>query len=242
MDVELSIKEAFKGARRTLQYSLWEVCSSCGGSGAEPGGLKTCPTCRGTGQIVRTSVLGHMTYSVARTCETCAGRGRIVERPCRACRGLGRVQSIRSHEVEIPPGMVDGSILRFRVREGSGSGTELVLRVRIKRSPYFYARDGDLIVRVPISPSEAALGTTVRVDGPDGPIDVKIPPRTRPGAAVVARGRGLWRERGVRGDLIIRPVVVVPKESRGARKLYEQIQKSERDAMERWRSRALRLE
>lgn len=242
VDVELSLREMFNGARRNIQYTVSEVCSSCGGTGAEPSGLRTCPVCRGTGQVVRTSVLGHMTYSVARTCDSCGGRGSIVERPCKVCKGSGYVQSLKSRDVNIPPGVLDGSILRFRAADGRDGEIDLIMRIRVKRSPYFYARDGDLVVRVPISPSEAALGTTVKIQGVDGTVDVKIPARMRPGSSIVVKGRGLWRERGIRGDLIVRPVVVVPKESRSVKKLYEQISKAEREAMERWRGKALRLD
>ncbi len=245
VDVELSPKEVFNGARKTVQYSVLEVCHSCGGSGAEPGGLRTCTACRGMGQVVRTSVLGHMTYSVARTCDVCGGTGRIIEKPCKTCKGSGRVQSFRSYEVEIPRGVLDGSLLRFVVRDDSGHGgseTYLVARIRVKKTPYFYVRGGDIVVRAPISPSEAVLGVTVRIHGVDGPIDVKIPPRTRPGRSVVVKGRGLWRERGLRGDLIVKPVVVAPRGGQEVKRLYEQIQRSEREFMERWRGRALRLE
>jgi molecular chaperone DnaJ len=245
VDVELSPKELFNGARKTVQYSVLEVCRSCGGSGAEPGGLKTCSNCRGTGQVVKTSVLGFMTYSMARTCEVCGGTGRIVERPCKTCRGSGRVQSFRKQDIDIPRGISDGSILQFRVPESSSHGggeTILVVRVGVKKSPYYYVRDGDLVVRAPISPSEAVLGTTVKIQGVDGSLEVKIPPRMRPGASVVVKGRGLWRRTGVRGDLIVRPVIVAPIRSEEVKRLYEQIHRSEKAVMERWRGKALRLE
>lgn len=245
VDVELSPKELFNGARKTVQYSVLEMCHSCSGSGAEPGGLRVCSNCRGTGQVVRTSVLGHMTYSVARTCEVCGGTGRIIERPCRTCRGSGRVQSIRRQDIDIPRGLSDGSILQFRVPGDSGAGggeVILVVRIGVKKSPYYFVKDGDLVVRVPISPSEAVLGATVKIKGVDGAIEVKIPPRTRPGASVVVKGRGLWRRTGVRGDLIVRPVILAPIRSEEVKRLYEQIHRSEKAVMERWREKVLRLE
>jgi len=240
VDMELSVKELFHGARKTVQYMALEPCGSCGGTGAEPGGLRTCPICRGSGQVVRTSVLGHMTYSVATTCGNCGGRGSIVERVCRACGGSGRVRRVKSQVIDVPAGVTDGTILRLRVSESRDAVTELIVRVRARRSPFYRVVNGDLVVRVPISPSEAVLGTTVRIDGPDAQLEVRIPPRTRGGSAIVLRGRGLWRAGGVRGDLIVRPVVVVPKEILGLRRLYEQISKSEREIIERWRSRVFR--
>ncbi|MEM4184398.1 MAG: DnaJ domain-containing protein [Nitrososphaerota archaeon] len=245
VDLELTPQEMLQGAKKKVQYSVLETCQSCGGSGAEHGGFRTCAACRGTGQVVRTSVMGHMTYTVARTCEVCGGRGKIIERPCKTCKGSGRVQSIRSLEINIPKGVANGSVLRFRTDRGVGGAREeviLAVRTWLKKTPYVYARDGDLVVRVPISPSEAVLGVTVRIPAPDGLVDVKIQPKARPGAKIVVKGRGLWRAQGVRGDLIIRPVVVVPRESRDAKKMYEQVNKVEKTVMERWRDRALRLE
>jgi molecular chaperone DnaJ len=242
VDLEVTLREIFEGADREVQYVVDEVCGRCRGSGAEPGGLRDCSACRGTGQVVRTSVLGHMTYTVARTCDVCHGRGQIVEKQCRVCGGAGVLKKFQKQPIKIPRGATDGSILRIAAGDPSNPYKTILVRIRVKQTRHVRVVDGDLVVRVPVSPSEAVLGTVVRVSGPDGPIDVKLSPPIRTGSRVVVKGKGLWRGRGVRGDLIVRPYIVVPHKNRDLRKTYEQISRIERAIMDRVRAKILRVD
>ncbi len=242
VDLEVTPKELFEGATKTVQYMSYSRCGRCGGSGAEPGGLRTCSVCKGSGRVVRSSIIGNMTYTVAKTCEACGGKGRTVERFCKSCDGKGVVASPKTQVLRIPPGVRDGSILRVASRDSPSSLDSVAVRIRVRQTRSVRVVDGDLVVRVPVSPSEAVLGTVVKVRGVDGPLEVKLSPPVRPGSRIVFKNRGLWRAPGVRGDLIVKPYVLVPRRSSELKKVYEQINRAERQLMDRLRERVLRIE
>lgn len=231
VDVDLTLEDVLLGARKSIRVPVTEECGACRGSGAEPGGLKTCSTCGGTGQVVNKRQAGFVFYSVATTCRRCGGRGRVVERPCRVCGGRGVTQSLKEYSIDIPPGVEDGAVLRVRglgERIGRGEPGDLLVKMRLEKRPHFRVRGSDLLVLLPVYPSEAALGATIRFDSIDGEVKLKIPPGTRSGSRIVVRGRGARRDGG-RGDLIVKVVVTPPKSVRGELKsLYEQLYSLER--------------
>jgi molecular chaperone DnaJ len=186
------------------------ICDLCLGNGAAPGTApRTCPTCNGTG-MTNSNQGG---FAFAEPCVTCRGTGRLVDTPCPKCGGVGtreRVQKIR-----IPAGVREGQRLRVRGRGSAGArgGPNGDLEVTVHVAPHqIFGREGDaLIVTVPVTFAEAALGTTLSVPTLDGPVRVKVPAGTTSGRRLRVKERGFPGRNGVRGPLLATVEVAVPQ-------------------------------
>jgi molecular chaperone DnaJ len=227
-EVPLTFEQAFSGTTVQVQTDAAEECPTCHGTGAKPGtGKKQCPTCGGSGAV--SDAAGGM-FGFSRTCPTCQGVGEVPETPCSTCRGQGRVRRSKPVSVHVPPGANDGGKLRFRgkgeVGENGGPSGDLYVVTRVKPHA-FYRRDGaDVLLDMPVSVSEAALGTEVRVPAPDGTrVKLKLPAGTQDGRVLRVAGKGAPKLKGKdHGDLLVKVKVVVPKDlTDEQRELYERL-------------------
>lgn len=212
----VTFEQAVFGATVPITMRVPQRCEDCGGTGAGSGTKPvTCVDCGGSGQVqrVRQSLLGQMVTTSP--CPRCGGLGQVVVTPCPTCRGEGRVTVERMYQVDVPPGVDNGSTLRLSGRGAAGSrgGANGDLYVHLRVAPHErYVRDGDdLVTTVQISIAQAALGTTVKLPTLDGDEELAVPPGTQPGRVFVLRGRGVPRLQGRgRGDLRAELVVEVP--------------------------------
>lgn len=215
--VELSLAEAFAGTALSVPTRVAVTCPRCGGDGAEPGtSPSTCPSCGGSGrfQQVSRSVFGQFVRSGS--CPRCDGAGRIVETPCTHCDGVGRTLEERTLEVDVPAGIHDGQRIRLRGEGhtgslGGGSGDVFVL-VRVRPDERLLRDGDDLVTSVEVTMVEAALGTDVEVETPEGPLPLSVPAGTQPGTVLMLHGRGMPSlASGRRGDLRVHVSVRVPE-------------------------------
>ena len=163
-DLEITLEDAFHGKSTTIEIEVSQQCDVCTGMGAEPGtGTRTCNMCSGYGKVRAQQGL----FVVERPCPNCHGRGEVIESPCRNCRGDGRVDAPQSLSVDIPPGVDTGTRIRLTGKgeagpRGAPSG-DLYIFIHIRQHGVF-ARDGsNLVARVPISFTTAALGGKVEI-------------------------------------------------------------------------------
>ncbi|HWH35639.1 MAG TPA: J domain-containing protein [Acidimicrobiales bacterium] len=197
------------------------TCPTCEGSGARPGTAPTtCTQCGGAGQVrqVRQSILGQMV--TAGPCPRCRGLGRIVVDPCRDCRGEGRRTEARTWTINVPAGVGDGATLRQSGRGAAGvhggASGDLYVHLRVRPHERF-ERDGyDLVDRLHLPVTQAALGAVLAYQTLDGEEELVIPPGTQTGKIFRLRGRGVphVEDRG-RGDLVVQVVVDTPSELSG---------------------------
>lgn len=224
-ELHLSFEDAVRGVTTSVSVRGEAVCTRCGGSGAEPGTQVTsCPTCGGAGQIAQNQGF----FSFAQPCPQCRGTGRAIDTPCSTCRGKGAETRTRTLNVKIPPGVQDGSTIRLRGKGSSGRNGgpagDLLVKVRVAKHPVFGRKGSDLTINVPITFTEAALGTKVDVPTLDGKVTLKIPSGTPSGKTFRVSGKGVKPPRGKPGDLLVRIEVAVPKKlSREEKKLLEQL-------------------
>lgn len=223
--IHLDFEEAVRGVTTTVSVRGDATCGRCGGSGGEPGtNVGVCPTCRGAGQVAQSQGL----FALPQPCPQCRGAGRIVESPCTNCGGSGTEMRSRNIKVRIPPGVHDGSMIRLKGKgapgRNGGPAGDLLVSVSVSPHPLFRRKGNDLTITVPITYTEAALGTKVEVPTLDGPVTLKIPAGTPTGKTFRVRNRGVAPDRGRSGDLLVRVEVVVPKRvSRDEKKLLEQL-------------------
>jgi molecular chaperone DnaJ len=228
-DLTIEFEDAIFGTEKEIKLRRFEICGTCSGGGSASGrGPTTCPQCQGRGQIRYQQGF----FSVARTCTTCGGAGSIVSDPCATCRGETRVTKEIKINVKVPPGVEEGTRIRYAGegdagRSGAGNG-DLYVVLSI-RAHDFFERDGyDLRCVVPISFPQAALGADIDIPAVDGTVSVKIPEGTQSGKELRVRGKGVpyLSEKG-RGDLIVRVIVQIPKKlTRVQRELVTQLAES----------------
>jgi molecular chaperone DnaJ len=224
-NLEIDFEEAAFGTEVPIRVPRTEECDTCDGSGAAPGGMDVCGTCRGTGQVV--SQMGFM--RIAQTCPGCAGRGRRITKPCSSCEGQGVVAQERTVTVRIPPGVDDGTRLRLHGEgdAGTGGGPPGDLFVDIGVRPHaFLTRDGaDVHSELELTFADLVLGVSTTVESLEGDEEVQVAAGTDPGTALRLRGRGIPKLRGRgRGDHVVHLVARAPRGPKGREKeLWEEL-------------------
>lgn len=223
-DLEIEFSEACLGTETNIKAPRVEVCQHCKGSGAAtPADVVVCKTCEGSGQQRFSQGL----FTIARTCGACRGQGRVIRNKCETCHGAGHVPREKTLKLRIPAGVENGTRLRVTgegdVAEG-GPG-DLYVFISVKEHPVFRREEDDLVCTLPITFSQAALGTEIRINGIHGPEKVKIPPGTQSGATIELRGKGVPRIDGYgKGNLRVEIMVRTPTHlSREGRKLMERL-------------------
>jgi molecular chaperone DnaJ len=211
-EVHLPFREAVRGFTTTLHLTSDAPCSTCHGSGARPGSTpEGCPQCGGRGVLDDNQGL----FSFSTPCPNCAGRGSIITDPCPTCRGSGVERRPREVKVRIPSGVDDGQRIRLKGRGGpgrnGGPAGDLFVTVHVERDPVFGREGRNLTVTVPLTFSEAALGTKVKVPTLDGgTVTLKVPEGTPSGKVFRVRNRGVDTGKGT-GDLLVTVQVAVPR-------------------------------
>jgi len=231
-DLEITLEEAAKGSEKEIEISRTEKCNVCGGRGAAPNtSPRTCPKCRGAGNIQNVSRNGFATFVRVAPCPKCKGRGSIIDVPCPQCRGTGLATKDRTVTVKTPPGIDEGFQLRLE-GEGEtppegGSHGDLYVLIHITPHQYFKRRGDDLLYRLPLGFPQVALGTEVSVPTLDGKTNIKIRPGTQPGEIIKLKGKGMPRLRGYgKGDLLVRVDISVPEKlTRQQKALLEELAK-----------------
>lgn len=213
IDVELDLFEAFKGTTKTIEFNRAEVCGDCNGTRMKKGSRPAkCNRCGGRGAVV--SRQGFFQIQVA--CPSCGGRGEIITDPCSKCDGQGQVLTKRKLDVNIPPGVDNGSRIRLpgegEVTEINGPRGDLYCRTRVKAHNVFQRDGTDLLCEIPITFSQAALGGELEVPTLTGAASLTLPKGTNHGDVFRLRNKGMpdLRGRG-QGDLLIRTLIDIPK-------------------------------
>ena len=230
--VRISFEDSLTGLRSTVAADLELACHTCHGTGAAPGTAPTrCPECNGSGVIATSQGL----FALQQPCRRCRGSGTIVETPCATCRGTGRERRTKRYTVNIPAGVKDGTKIKLKGKGEAGYGGapagDLYVVTRVEPSKLYHRRGDDLVLDVPVSFGEAALGATIEIPTPDGRVSLKVPSGAEDGKLLRVKGRGAPRLKGSgRGDLLARLQLDVPaklsKAEREALEAFEKVSKA----------------
>jgi molecular chaperone DnaJ len=228
-EVRLSFEDSLRGLETRIPVEVTTACRECGGTGAEPGTSPViCPDCHGRGVIAESQGL----FALSEPCPRCRGNGTVIEKPCHKCNGSGRERRTKTYTVKIPAGVKDGTRIRLKgkgeVGAGGGATGDLFVVTRVEPSKLFQRRGSDLVIDVPVTYAEAALGATVEVPTPYGDrVSLKVPAGTQEGRLLRIRGHGAPKLGGSgKGDLIARLRVTVPKKlTKREREALEELQK-----------------
>lgn len=230
--IDLDFTDPLEQVTRTVQFKRHETCDTCGGSGAKKGSKPvTCETCGGVGQVA----MNQGFFQVRTTCPTCHGKGTVIKDPCEACHGTGRTKVAREVEIKIPAGIDDGMTLRVsgegEAGENGGPPGDLLAEIHVKRHPIFQRREQDVVMVLPVSFAQAALGDKVEVPTPRGDATLKIPAGTQPHTVMRLRGEGFpYLQGSGKGDMLVDIQVEVPRKlSKKRKELMEQLREMEKE-------------
>ena len=229
--VRLSLEEIARGCTKEVSIERNRPCPVCGGNGTKNSSdIKTCPTCKGSGQVqnVVNSLFGR-TVAYA-TCPQCGGEGKIVSNPCGTCKGSGLVRKRETVQVKVPAGVEDGMQLTVRGEGHSaargGVNGDLLVIIEEQPHPQLKRQGTDLFYTRVISVTDAMLGTEIQIPTLDGAHKLKIDPGTQSGTVVKLRGKGVPQAGGYgKGDLYVKILVWIPRK----------LSRSEKEAVESMR-------
>ena len=217
--LNITFEEAAFGCEKEINVGRVEQCPDCKGTGCAPGTTpEVCPDCNGTGSVRTTQRTPFGMVQTSGACKKCGGRGKIIHQPCPRCGGRGAVRKNQTIKVKIPAGIDDGQTLNLRGKGNAGldggPAGDLLITVFVKPHPLF-ERDGNaVLMEMPVSFAQAALGAEIEVPTIDGRVKLTIPEGTQPGSVFRLRGKGipyLQSKGGGRGDQFVTITVTVPK-------------------------------
>lgn len=232
--IELTLEEIATGVEKSVRVKRFVRCDACGGSGVAAGSShRTCPQCKGGGQVrtVTRTFLG--TIQQVSTCNMCRGTGEVIADPCKACGGEGRVRGPTSVNIKIPAGVSSGNYMTIEnmgnAAPHNGEPGDLIAVFEEAEHQYFTRRGDNIVCEFPISFTTAALGGFVSVPTLNGHESIRIPPGTQSGKVLKLRGKGIPHlHHSGRGDQLVQVVVWVPtKLTKEEKKLLEQLAESE---------------
>ena len=213
----ITFEEAAFGCEKEVAISRIEACDDCEGTGCKPGTTaEKCSECGGRGTVTSQQRTPFGVMQSTADCPKCSGRGKIIHQPCEKCRGLGLVRRNKSITVSIPAGIDDGQTISMRgqgsVGANGGEPGDMHVTVSVLRHEHFEREGNAVLLDMPISFVQAALGDDVEVDTLDGKVKYSIPEGTQTGTVFRLRGKGIRSLRGSsRGDQFVTVIVDVPK-------------------------------
>jgi molecular chaperone DnaJ len=236
-NIELTFEEAIFGTERDLPINLADNCEHCKGTTVEPGHeMKTCETCKGSGQTVRVMQTVFGNIQQATICNTCKGAGKVPEKVCTVCKGKGTQEKRQDIRLKVPAGIDDGATIRLREHGeaiANGPKGDLYVNVRVKPHKKF-TREGDLILSEEhLDMVDASLGMEIKVDTVDGPVTMKVPGGTQSGTDFKLSDHGVPHLRGRgRGSHIVTIVVDTPtKLSKKQQELLQEFKNNEKHGL-----------
>jgi len=212
--LELTFEESARGVKKSITYERIDICGDCQGRGAAPGArVDSCSACGGRGRVRYQQAF--LPIALERPCSTCRGTGTIPSARCQRCTGSGVARSERTLGIDVPAGIEPGSS-RTLSGEGhrlkpNGPPGDLEVLIDVAPHPFFRRAGDDVLCRVPVTFTQAALGGEVLVPTLDGKVKLKIPSSSQPGAVLRIRGHGFpHRLRSGSGDQLVEITVEVP--------------------------------
>jgi len=226
VDLTIDFEQAVFGTETSISLNKDEACSRCSGQGIEPGSsMATCSECKGTGQVVRTVGFGIGFSSV---CPSCGGSGQRPEKKCQTCHGTGTEKKQKTIKIKIPAGIDNGQMIRLsgegQTVQGGRAG-DLYVKISVRSSNKFVRSGYDILTKIEISFSQAALGDKIEIDTLNGKVRLKIPEGTQSGRSFNIKGRGVPKLHSkARGDQIVKVIVKTPINlSRNQKKLLQEL-------------------
>ena len=231
MRINITFEEAAFGTEKDINVDLYETCDNCHGSGGI--GEKTCSNCKGTGIETRQQSTMFGSFMTNTTCSHCHGSGITYDSKCSKCHGTGKTKINKTISVKVPAGINDGNRLRLAGKGGAGynggPNGDIYLEFSVKEHPIFKRDDNDIYLVLPISVTDAILGTKLEVPTLYGTVKLTIPAGSKTNDKHRLKGKGVSDvNSGRKGDMYVVLEIIVPKKlSREQKKLFEELAKTD---------------
>jgi molecular chaperone DnaJ len=214
--LSVTLEEIVSGVTKKIKVKKHVICESCSGTGnSRNSKTSTCPVCQGSGEIRRVtqSIFGQMINVT--TCSNCHGEGKIIVNPCPECNGQGKVVGQKNIEINIPAGVAAGNYIPLRGEGNAGTRNgpagDLIVYIEEEKHPIFERADNDVVMVLPISFPQAALGVSLEIPTLTGAARITIPPGTQSGKILRMRNKGIPNLHGAGiGDQLIQIHVYTP--------------------------------
>lgn len=233
-ELGITLEDAVTGMTTKIDVPRLEHCPKCDGSGAQAGSEPaTCPACDGSGQQKEVRQMGFTQFISVTTCNNCRGEGTIIKNPCKTCGGEGRIRKINKISINIPAGVDTGSHLRIKRKGHSGKYDgppgNLYVLIFVQEHEFFERHGDDLLCEIPITYSQAVLGTRINVPTVKGSASMKVPARTQTHTIFRLKGKGVPHfSRDGRGDQYVKVVIKIPEKiNKKMRQLLVDLEKEE---------------
>lgn len=239
MYMNVDFMDAIFGKTEPIKIDVEQQCSDCLGSGAmSKDDITTCNRCNGSGRIITTQQTIFGRAQTQTSCPDCRGTGKKIKRVCPKCHGSGYEKNRLEKTLVIPAGIYTGAQLKVagcgeRGINGGPNG-DLIIQVRVTDHKFF-RRDGrTIIIDVPISCADAALGCKIDVPTVYGDYELTVPAGTQSGDQIRIKGKGVPDVHGGKtGDQIVVITVEVPRKlSRQEKELYQKLFDIQHDSKE----------
>ena len=223
----ITFEEAVYGTKKDIKIDVEEDCEECHGKGGF--NSKTCSECHGSGTITQEQRTMFGSFLTKTTCPYCKGTGNVFEKTCQECRGHGKVNSRKTITITVPAGIDSGNRLRIAGKGGAGSNGgpngDLYIEFIVKEHDYYQRSDDDIYIELPLTITEAVLGTKKEVPTLYGNVDLTIPAGTQNGDKMRLRGKGIENVNTKRkGDMYVITKIIIPEKlSRDQKKLFEEL-------------------
>ena len=229
--IRLTFEEAVFGCEKDIKLDVSERCDDCKGKGGM--GEKTCPDCHGTGTQTTEQRTLFGTFMSKTTCRKCGGKGKIYEDACSTCKGSGRIMNHKTITISVPSGVDNGTRLvisgKGEAGINGGPNGDLYIEFAVENHK-FYSRDGDdIYLKVPITITEAVLGSKKEIPTLYGNLKLTIPAGTNTGDKQRIKGKGIENsKRKTKGDMyIIMDVRIPEKISKDQKRLFEELEETD---------------
>lgn len=238
MSMDIDFLDSVHGVDKLVNITYDKVCPHCDGTGAaSKSDIETCPTCRGSGRVVRQSRTPFGVVQQQSVCPDCRGTGKRVKKACPYCNGKGYDTVKEQLEVNVPAGISSGQQVRLQGYgergENGGPNGDLYIEIRVRPHKYFRRESNNIHISVPISAIDATLGTKIDVPTPHGDVELAIPAGTQPGQQLRIKGYGIKDLRSNNmGDEIVEVHIEIPKKlTREEKEMYEKLANRKKESV-----------
>jgi len=233
--LSVSFEEAAFGTEKEIVVERRAECSACHGKGyTKESDIQTCPICHGSGRVSKTRRTLFGVFQTVTTCHKCNGTGKVVRKPCSACGGQGFVKERKKIKVKVPAGINSGNYLRLpgqgNTGEKGGMPGDVYVVIFVEPHGIFKRDNSDVYCEIPISFSEAALGSEIEAPTLYGVARLRVPAGTQSGTIFRLKGRGIKKlNASGKGDEYVKVILETPKHlSARERELFEELMKEEK--------------
>lgn len=225
LGLTLTFEEAYLGIEKKIKYGRRMM--------AEWVETKTCTTCDGRWSVAQQARTPFGVMQIQQPCAACSGLGSTYEKDGKPV-SAGWLEEISDElTIKVPVGIKHDVFLKYAGRWHEGIGGwptgDLYIKIRVMPSEYYTREESDLHVNQKISLFDCVLGGKMTIKHPEWDVTIKVPKGTQPDDVIRVSNKWFGKKGllSSRGDLLIHPVIEIPKRlSKEEEKLWKELQKS----------------